>query len=66
MHNIKGSFKLLIIFIFFSNYLASEYPNRILFVGNSYLYYNDSMHNHVERLLIEHYRDDAIVTKSAT
>jgi len=68
---IKGSFKFFIIYIFFSNYfasdcLASEYPNRILFVGNSYLYYNDSIHNHVERLLIEHYRDDDIVTKSAT
>ena len=66
MNNIKGSFKLFIIFIFFSNSLASEYPNRILFVGNSYLYYNDSIHNHVERLLIEHYRDDDIVTKSET
>ena len=68
---IKGSFKFFIICIFFSNYfasdcLASEYPNRILFVGNSYLYYNDSIHNHVERLLIEHYRDDDIITKSAT
>lgn len=25
-------------------------PKRVLFVGNSYLYYNDSMHNHVNRL----------------
>lgn len=25
-------------------------PKRILFVGNSYLYYNDSVHNHVRRL----------------
>ena len=22
-------------------------PKRVLFVGNSYLYYNDSLHNHV-------------------
>jgi Domain of unknown function (DUF4886) len=29
-----------------------ETPNRILFVGNSYLYYNDSLHNHVRRLAI--------------
>jgi hypothetical protein len=29
-----------------------ESPNRILFVGNSYLYYNDSLHNHVRRLVI--------------
>jgi hypothetical protein len=25
-------------------------PQRILFVGNSYLYYNDSLHNHVKRI----------------
>ena len=25
-------------------------PKRVLFVGNSYLYYNDSVHNHVRRL----------------
>ena len=28
-------------------------PQRVLFVGNSYLYYNDSLHNHVERMAIE-------------
>jgi hypothetical protein len=28
-------------------------PTRILFVGNSYLYYNDSLHNHVKRMLAE-------------
>ncbi|MGH8637160.1 MAG: DUF4886 domain-containing protein [Burkholderiales bacterium] len=27
-------------------------PERILFVGNSYFYYNDSLHNHVRRLAI--------------
>ena len=26
-------------------------PQRILFVGNSYLYYNDSLHNHVKRMV---------------
>lgn len=26
-------------------------PTRVLFVGNSYLYYGDSVHNHVRRLL---------------
>ena len=66
MKYIKDSFKFFIIFIFFSNSIASEYPNRILFVGNSYLYYNDSIHNHVKRLLVEHYKKDDIVTKSAT
>ena len=25
-------------------------PTRVLFVGNSYLYYNDSVHNHVRRM----------------
>ena len=52
--------------ILFSNILLGEYPKRILFVGNSYLYYNDSIHNHVERMLIEHYEDEDIITKSAT
>ncbi len=27
-------------------------PKRILFVGNSYLYYNDSLHNHVRRMVL--------------
>ena len=63
---INASFKLFFIFLFFSNTLGAEYPKRILFVGNSYLYYNDSVHNHVERLLIEHYNDNEIITKSAT
>ncbi|MGH8764426.1 MAG: hypothetical protein ACRET8_01800 [Burkholderiales bacterium] len=26
-------------------------PHRILFVGNSYFYYNDSLHNHVRRMV---------------
>lgn len=30
---------------------------RVLFVGNSYLYYNDSLHNHVERMAQERYPD---------
>ena len=27
-------------------------PERLLFVGNSYLYYGDSLHNHVRRMVI--------------
>lgn len=27
-----------------------DVPKRILFVGNSYFYYNDSLHNHVRRM----------------
>jgi hypothetical protein len=33
--------------------LENEAPKRVLFVGNSYLYYNDSLHNHVERIAEE-------------
>ncbi|MGW8270615.1 MAG: DUF4886 domain-containing protein [Burkholderiales bacterium] len=33
--------------------LGIESPRRVLFVGNSYLYYGDSLHNHVRRLAIE-------------
>ena len=43
-----------------------EYPKSILFIGNSYLYYNDSMHNHVEELMEDFYEGEEIVTKSAT
>ncbi|MGB5580802.1 MAG: hypothetical protein WBM68_09585, partial [Woeseia sp.] len=33
--------------------LENTSPMRILFVGNSYLYYNDSLHNHVRRIVAE-------------
>ena len=46
--------------------VADTHPKRILFIGNSYLYYNDSIHNHVKRMLVEHYNDNEITTKSAT
>lgn len=42
---------------------------RVLFVGNSYLYYNDSLHNHVERMAVERHPDvpsDNFGFKSAT
>ena len=52
--------------LLFVNLLAADYSSRILFIGNSYLYYNDSVHNHVKRMLIEHYGDEDIITKSAT
>lgn len=43
-------------------------PKRVLFVGNSYLYYNDSLHNHVERIAEEigPYATDEYQYKSAT
>jgi hypothetical protein len=52
--------------LFFSIIGFCEYPKSILFIGNSYLYYNDSMHNHVEELMEDYYKDQEIVTKSAT
>ncbi|KLI63032.1 hypothetical protein AAV99_12600 [Aurantiacibacter marinus] len=33
--------------------LSAPAPSRILFVGNSYFYYNDSLHNHVQRMVAE-------------
>jgi hypothetical protein len=33
--------------------LNNTSPKRVLFVGNSYLYYNDSVHNHVRRIAEE-------------
>ena len=33
--------------------LENTEPTRILFIGNSYLYYNDSLHNHLRRMAEE-------------
>lgn len=33
--------------------LGNTAPERVLFIGNSYLYYNDSVHNHVRRIAEE-------------
>lgn len=48
--------------------LISNVPERILFVGNSYLYYNDSLHNHFRRMVEEAFpsRIDNLEFKSAT
>ena len=46
--------KLLITFILIFQIYA-EPPKNILFVGNSYLYYNNSVHNYVEFMLREFY-----------
>jgi hypothetical protein len=45
-----------------------EVPKRILFVGNSYFYYNDSLHNHVRRMVIagDPALEKALQYKSAT
>ena len=49
-------------------HLENGPPKRILFVGNSYLYYNDSLHNHVRRIADEigPYEADEYQYKSAT
>lgn len=61
--------KYVLIFILsFSNFLLSadikvtalknKTPERVLYIGNSYLYYNDSLHNHVRRMLEEAYENN--------
>ncbi len=41
-------------------------PQHVLFIGNSYLYYNDSVHNHVRRMAEEQFPDKRFQYKSAT
>jgi hypothetical protein len=41
-------------------------PHTILFVGTSYLYYGDSVHNHVVRMARDAYPDEDFTYKSAT
>lgn len=43
--------------------LENPSPTQVLFVGNSYFYYNDSLHNHVNRLVQAH--DSALADKIA-
>ena len=47
---------------------AAEPPKRVLFVGNSYFYYNDSLHNHVRRMVAaaDSTLGEALQYKSAT
>ena len=61
-------------FIFFISFgLAANNDTNlsnknILFVGNSYLYYNDSLHNHVKRMAIERFPsyEEKFIYKSST
>ena len=46
--------------------LEMEAPKQILFVGNSYLYYGDSLHNHVVRMARAADPDGTYSYKSAT
>jgi len=45
-----------------------ESPNRVLLVGNSYLYYNDSLHNYLRRMVVaaDPARGKTLQYKSAT
>ena len=49
-------------------HLDNTAPKQILFVGNSYLYYNDSLHNHVRRIAVENgpHAEEDYGYKSAT
>ena len=48
--------------------LENPAPERVLFIGNSYFYYNDSLHNHVSRMLasLDPELGERIEFKSAT
>jgi len=46
--------------------LDTPAPNQVLFIGNSYLYYGDSLHNHVVRMARAAYPDAKFTNKSAT
>ena len=73
----KNIYKFLLIGLFFSNSLISQgdfeqdknhEPRTILFIGNSYLYYGDSLHNHFKRMAEEYLEDynGSASVKSAT
>ena len=51
--------------LFFALQIFSAQPKNILFVGNSYLYYNNSVHNYVEFMLREFYGSEIETKLSA-
>ena len=69
-------FKNIFVYLLFSNFLLSQesiidseelHPKTILFIGNSYLYYGDSLHNHFRRIVGEYFTGyDTSSVKSAT
>ena len=50
------------------NSLQNKTPERVLYIGNSYIYYNDSLHNHVRRMFEEIYPNEIDISnyKSVT
>ena len=69
-------FRNIFVYLLFSNFLYSQksiidsegvHPKTILFIGNSYLYYGDSLHNHFRRIVGEYFTGyDTSSVKSAT
>ena len=57
-------FRLLAV-LFFALQIFSAQPKNILFVGDSYLYYNNSVHNYVEPMLREFYGSEIETKLSA-
>tara|TARA_Y100000994_G_scaffold135223_2_gene110749 strand:+ start:801 stop:1547 length:747 start_codon:yes stop_codon:yes gene_type:complete len=55
----------IVLLCIFACSINAEHPKNILFVGNSYLYYNNSVHNYVEFMLREHYDSDIETKLSA-
>ena len=55
----------LIFLLFLALQTQSEQPKNILFVGNSYLYYNNSVHNYVGPMLREHHGSEVETKLSA-
>ena len=55
----------IVLLCIFACCINAEQPKNILFVGNSYLYYNNSVHNYVEFMLREHYDSDIETKLSA-
>ncbi|MDA0899550.1 MAG: hypothetical protein O3B35_00795 [Proteobacteria bacterium] len=60
----KTILKILLLFMIAPH--AHSVPQNILFIGNSYFYYNDSLHNHVRRMLGEAYPEMTFTFKSST
>jgi len=60
----KTLLKILLLFMIAPH--AHSVPQNILFIGNSYFYYNDSLHNHVRRMLGEAYPEMTFTFKSST
>ena len=55
--------KRLLLLLLSASCLFANASEKILFVGNSYLYYNNSVHKHFENILREYYENESIDTK---